>query len=133
MDISERQNQISEHIQDIEKFVVTSRDYWLNDFSDPLVKDADCARRVRALHAATTHFYGDAEQALKNDVSAVKKYRELSQILFMTATGGEFESVDRANDFNRGIETYDAGFALIHFLRKCRKRQVYPKILRKNV
>jgi hypothetical protein len=121
---------VNEHIKDIEKFRDAAQDYWLTVPKDAHHEQAGAAK-VKAAHAATSLAY---ERIADICHGKGRSYRSLSIQLYMTATGGAFESERNAMDAPRAIEVYDHAAAVIHLLREVRRdliglKRLLPRLL----
>ena len=121
---------VNEHIKDIEKFRDVPQDYWLS-LPDDVQREKAAVAKVKAAHAATNLAY---DQISKICQGCSEEYRDLSVKLYMSATGGSFESGRVDIDAPRAIELYDRAAALIHLLRNVRRdlislKRLLPRIV----
>lgn len=107
---------INEHIKDIEKLADSSQAYWLKQPKDP-EEEVLVAGRVKAHHAATTLLYPTIVEICGR---RAQEYKRLSQAVYETATGGNFESPDRRADPARAMESFDLAVQTVHLLRLTR-------------
>lgn len=118
---SEDAHQIDEHIGDVQKLSDALQEYWLTTPEDHN-KELRLAARVKAYHAATTEFYGEARRRLS--LKRLRAYQMLSLSLYNTGLGGNFETKGRKCDGLRAIDSYREASKLIHLLRAARKDQI---------
>jgi hypothetical protein len=113
---SEESARINEHINDIVKFSEAAQHYWLKKPVDA-EEEAYLAARVRVAHAATTLLYSEIAEMYG---PILPNFKDKSQELYLTATGGQFEQYKRQSDPPRAMATVDQTAELIHLLRTAR-------------